>query len=345
MKSIQSELGACFKQKSFQQTSLAGWRLSIPTTAIFLVLVTSFNFATSANANDDYHVQRLLDVQEKVSAVVSKNMNACVAISDGVGYGSGVIVSPDGLVLTAGHVMAEDGEYEVILPTGQTVKAKPLGKNLDLDSGMVQITEPGPWPYVEISKTRTFQPGEWVVSLGHSGGFELGRKPPVRTGRILSRQKHQILTDAVLIGGDSGGPLFDLSGQLIAIHSSIGDSVSENRHVTIDYFERDWSRLRSGESWGSLPELNEPGKTKRRGKIGVQIDREAPNARIRTVKEGTPADEAGIRVGDVVLTFDRTRIIDGPHLIEVIRRKRAGQVFSMTIFRNGRAIKLEIQLR
>ena len=80
-------------------------------------------------AADDLHVKELLDVQKKVSAVVGKNMNACVAVTDGVGFGSGVIVSPDGLVLTAGHVMAEaDGEYEIILPTGRTVKAKPLGQ-------------------------------------------------------------------------------------------------------------------------------------------------------------------------------------------------------------------------
>ncbi len=342
---IQLILGRSQTESSFLETPSVCLRLAIHMAVMMLAVLSVGSVTAPSHANDDYHVQQLLDVQEKVSAVVSKNMNACVAISDGVGFGSGVIVSPDGLVLTAGHVMAEDGEYEVILPTGQTVKAKPLGKNLDLDSGMVQITEPGPWPYVELSKSRTFQPGEWVVSLGHSGGFELGRKPPVRTGRILGRQNHQILTDAVLIGGDSGGPLFDLGGKLIAIHSSIGDSVSENRHVTIDYFERDWSRLKSGESWGSLPELNEPGKSKRRGRIGVQIDREAPNARIRTVKKGTPADEAGIRVGDVVISFDRIRIRDGAHLIEVIKRKRAGQVFSMVVWRNENAIGLEIQLR
>jgi serine protease Do len=309
------------------------------------VLLLGFS-VFNVEAADNYHVTELLEVQKKVSAVVAKNMNACVAVTDGVGFGSGVIVSPDGLVLTAGHVMAEaDGEYEIILPTGRTVKAKPLGKNLNVDSGMVKITEPGPWPYVEVGQPRTHQPGEWVVSLGHSGGFELGRLPPVRSGRILLQEGHQIQTDAVLIGGDSGGPLFDLAGKLIAIHSSIGDSVAENRHVTIATYHRDWDRLLSGQSWGELPELNEPGDSKRPGKMGVQVDRTAPRARIRTVNQESSAAEAGIRIDDVVIEFDGIVIRDGTHLIEVVKNRSTDEVFPISILRDGNVISFEIQLR
>ena len=311
------------------------------------VFFLSFGFPVcQIEATDNYHVKELLEVQKKVSAVAAKNMNSCVAVTDGVGFGSGVIVSPEGLVLTAGHVMADaDGEYEIILPTGRTVKAKPLGKNLNVDSGMVKITEPGPWPYVEVGQSKTHQPGEWVVSLGHSGGFELGRLPPVRSGRILKQEGHQIQTDAVLIGGDSGGPLFDLAGRLIAIHSSIGDSVAENRHVTIATYRRDWDRLLSGQSWGELPELNEPGDAKRPGKIGVQVDRTAPRARIRTVNQGSPAAEAGIRIDDIVIEFDGIIIRDGTHLIEVVKHRLAGEVFPISILRDGNVIAFEIQLR
>lgn len=311
---------------------------------VFIILL-GFSFA-NAVAADNLHVEELREVQAKISAVVAKNMNACVAVTDGVGFGSGVIVSPEGLVLTAGHVMAErDGEYEIILPTGRTVKAKPLGKNLNVDSGMVKITDPGPWPYVEVGQPKTHHPGEWVVSLGHSGGFELGRLPPVRSGRVLKQEGHQIQTDAVLIGGDSGGPLFDLAGRLIAIHSSIGDSVAENRHVTIATYHRDWDRLLSGQSWGELPELNEPGDIKRPGKMGVQVDRTAPRARIRTVNQGSPADEAGMKIDDIVVEFDGIVIRDGTHLIEVVKNKMAGEVFAISIMRAGNIISFEIQLR
>lgn len=299
----------------------------------------------NARANDNFDVQRMLELQTKVSSVVSKNMPACVAVTDGLGFGSGVIVSESGLILTAGHVMAEEGEYEVIMPSGRTVRAKPLGKNLDVDTGMVQILEPGPWPYVEISDVKRFRRGDWVVSLGHSGGFELGRIPPVRTGRILSQEGHQIVTDAVLIGGDSGGPLFDIEGKLIAIHSSIGDSIAENRHVTIGTFKKDWKRLAAGESWGDLPDLNEPDKSTKPGKMGVRVDRLADNARIKEVKFGSPAEEAGIRVNDVIVKFADIAIKDGTHLIEVISRRFAGRVYPLTLMRNGKTIELEVLLR
>lgn len=315
---------------------------------LILVLITSWGFAqpSLAKPQSDAQLQQMLAIQNQVGEVVSKNMAACVAVSDGVGFGSGVIVNDKGLVLTAGHVMVADGPYEIILPSGRTVKAKPLGKNLDVDTGMVQITEPGPWPFVEMAESvDDSMLGKWVVSLGHSGGFELGRLPPVRTGRVLSKKRHQILTDAVLIGGDSGGPLFDLSGRLIAIHSSIGDSVAENRHVTIDLFRRDWDRLVRGDSWGSLPELNEPGDKRRPGKLGVTIDRAATNARIKSVKAGSPAEDVGIRAGDVVLEFNRRPVRDGAHLIELVQTKNAGNVCPISILRNGKILAFEIQLK
>ena len=115
-------------------------------------------------------VQRLRELQNTISTIVENNMPAVVAVTDGIGFGSGVVISPDGLVLTAGHVMMRDGEYEVAFPDGRTVSARPLGRNLNIDAGMVQITEPGPWPYVELSQ-REPAPGDWVVALGHSGGM------------------------------------------------------------------------------------------------------------------------------------------------------------------------------
>jgi serine protease Do len=316
-----------------------------PCLSLLALIVSGLTVPHQPAAADNPALARMREVEQQVSAVVSKNMDACVAITDGVGFGTGVIVNKSGLILTAGHVISGAGKLEVILPSGRTVKAKSLGKNLDVDSGMAQITEPGPWPFVEIADVRHFEIGQWVVSLGHSGGFELGRKPPVRTGRILSRRNHQIFTDAVLIGGDSGGPLFDLDGKLIAIHSSIGESVAENRHVTIDIFARDWDRLASGESWGKLAELNEPGDRKKPGKIGVTVDRTGPTAKITSVKRGSPAEEIGIRIGDVVIEFNKTPINHGTHLIETIKQKNAGNVFPMAILRNGKMIRFEIQLR
>jgi len=311
------------------------------------LLLLCFVYVSTIQANDNQTVERLKKIQEKISTVAAKNLGACVAISDGVGFGSGVIISPEGLVLTAGHVMAskDEGQYQIILPSGKTVAAKALGKNLDTDTGMVQITEPGPWPFVEINRDGDFSRGDWVVSLGHSGGFELGRNPPVRSGRILGRSRSQVLTDAVLIGGDSGGPLFDLDGKVIGIHSSIGDSIAENRHVTMNVFVRDWDRLKRGDSWGRLPNLNKPEPPKRRGLIGVRLNLNAPNALIRAVDQGMPASDAGVQVGDVVTEFDSVTIISGRQLIDLIKQKHAGDECPMTILRDGRLIRFDITLR
>ena len=190
-----------------------------------------------------------------------------------------MIVSADGLILTAGHVMTESSVYEIILPSGQTVKAKPLGLNLNVDAGMLQIIGDSStsWPYVNIEKTVPLRPSQWVVSLGHSGGFEIGRTPPVRTGKVLKLKKDVVVTDAVLIGGDSGGPLFNLNGDLVGIHSSIGDTVAENRHVSMPVFLRDWEAMKAGKRWGELPALINPLPENRRGIIGVRVDLATPN--------------------------------------------------------------------
>ena len=325
------------------------FKVNLYTFAIVMALITlplgwQQQVAATPGTED---VEELKRVQAKVTEVVSRVMPACVSISDGRGAGSGVIVSPDGLILTAGHVMTESQVYEIILPSGQTVKAKPLGRNLDIDAGMLQIVGGGStvWPYVNIERTKWLRPREWVVSLGHSGGFEIGRTPPVRTGRVLKVSREQIISDAVLIGGDSGGPLFNLNGDLVGIHSSIGDTVAENRHVSMPAFLKGWDEMKAGKRWGELPALVDPIPTKRRGVIGVRVDLKAPNCKIRIVNSGSSAEEAGLLVGDVVLQVKNTRINDGRHLIEVIKRYNAGDILKMQVLRNSKVMEFEIQLK
>lgn len=300
--------------------------------------------SVAAYQNDPSALDQLKHIESQVAAVVEKNMSACVAVSDGTGFGSGVIISADGLVLTAGHVISEASDFELIMPSGKTLKARRLGMDLGIDAGMMQITSPGPFPFVELDRSGELPLGTWVVSMGHSGGYELGRTPPVRTGRVLGKGQGQMFTDAVLIGGDSGGPLFDLQGKLVGIHSSIGDNVAENRHVTMPGFFANWDRMKAGEVWGELPELNAPRKMKR-GVIGVRVDLEAKNCRIRVVNERSPASEAGLEVGDVVLEFNGIAIRDGRHLIETIKKLNSGDVCRMKILRDETEFSLSIQLK
>jgi serine protease Do len=322
------------------------------------VFLFSFLLGTvlSANAyanNGKNDLEKLRFIQRKVQNTVAKNMETCVAITDGAGFGSGVIVSPDGLILTAGHVMGSGSagrEYEIIFASGRIARARALGKNLNVDAGMLQLIGQGPWPYVELAENDA-EVGDWVVNLGHSGGYELGRKPPVRTGRVLDIRGEQLVSDAVLIGGDSGGPLFNLDSELIGIHSSIGDSVAENRHVTISTFREHWGRMERGESWGKLPELTSGGKkrktepAKQRAKLGVVVDRAVTDsARIAEVRANSPAERVGIRAGDVVKLFEGQVVRDSQHLIDLVKAKAVGDTVTLTVVRGGYELNYQIIL-
>jgi serine protease Do len=309
---------------------------------MFFALALVISLLGNLRATDDDSIRSLKLIGERVTEVVDQNRDACVALVDGYGSGSGVIVSSDGLVLTAGHVIEKTnlGSFTIILSSGRRVKARPLGHNLNYDLGMAQILEPGPWQHAKINRKNDIKRGDWVVSLGHSGGWELGRDAPVRTGRFLKKENSQLVTDAVLIGGDSGGPLFNLKGEVVGIHSSIGDSVSENRHIPIELFIKDWDRLNRGEQWGTLANLGE--NNQRRPLIGVTVDLSVDRCLVKSVYRGSPADAAGIKPGDVITEFGNTRITSGQQLIDVVRRKSAGTAYPIVVQRANRTFEFKV---
>jgi hypothetical protein len=115
----------------------------------------------------------------------------------------------------------------------------------------MKIDEPGPYPFVEMGRSSTLALGQWVIAVGHPGGFRPNRSPVVRLGRVLMSNPFLIRTDCAQDGGDSGGPLFDLDGVVVGIHSRIGPgAITENVHVPIDTYKQTWDRLASAESWG-----------------------------------------------------------------------------------------------
>jgi serine protease Do len=189
-------------------------------------------------------------LEKRVQEVVAKVTPSVVSLVAGPSSGSGVIVR-DGLVLTAGHVSGQpDRDISIILPDGKRLKGKALGRNQSVDSGMVKITQEGTWPAVEIGKSFDLKKGQWVLTIAHPGGFRANRTPVVRLGRVLAVDAFVIQTDCPLVGGDSGGPLFDLDGKLVGINSRIGSAINQNFHVPADSFLSTWSRLARGESWG-----------------------------------------------------------------------------------------------
>jgi serine protease Do len=309
---------------------------------LFFLFATSV-FIRSGSAQQE-SLSELKQREQKIKEVSVRVLPATVCVTDGIGFGSGVVVSKDGVVLTAGHVLLTEGKkFVVIFPDGREVAAERLGKNLPADAGMIRITDAGEWPFVELGETSSVKRGDWCIGLGHSGGYVLGRQPPVRVGRILNTNERRIVSDCTLIGGDSGGPMFDLDGKLIGIHSSIGTSIAENRHVAIDVFKTDWDRLASGETWGKLVELS---KARPNGPLlGIKLDKNLDEvARVQRVSRGTPAWRAGLQEGDLIVSVDDESIIDWQHLIDIVADHEPDDVLKIQVERAKQLVDVSVTL-
>lgn len=205
------------------------------------------------------NLEDLLAIQSAISTALPRSSAATVAIEIADGSGTGVIVSPDGLILTAAHVSGAPGKkVEVIMHDGKRTNAITLGLDSESDAAMIRITDPGTWPFVEIDKSKSCKLGDWVFALGHPGGFDHERGLVMRPGRIVRITDQSLQSDCILIGGDSGGPLFDLSGRLIAIHSRVGPQLVVNMHVDIDTFLNIWEALLNSEFLGDGPFAKKP---------------------------------------------------------------------------------------
>lgn len=293
-------------------------------------------------------LEELGRLEARVSESSRKVLPATVALlSERTGSsGSGVITSEDGLILTAAHVVQGAETMLVVFPDGKQVQGKVLGANYSKDIAMVKIQDKGKWPFVGLGESKSLEAGDWVIALGHSAGFDPARTPPVRFGRVVSKGPGNFLTtDCTLIGGDSGGPLFDLDGRLVAIHSSIGKSLSNNNHAGVDGFREDWDRIINGETWGALslnpfanPEMPVLG-------IGMAMMRGVRGVIVESVVHGSPAAAAGVRTGDLITSLDGGEIRDGGELLQMLAKRQAGDQAKLGIVRDRRKLEMNVMLK
>lgn len=286
-------------------------------------------------------------LESKVMSVTRQVMPATVALvsSDTQSSGSGVITSADGLILTAAHVIDGAKEVDVIFTDGKRVRGKVLGANYSKDIAMVQIIDAGPWPFAEMGASKPLGAGDWVIALGHSAGFDAARTPPLRFGKVVSKGPGNFLTsDCTLIGGDSGGPLFDLDGKIVGINSSIGVSHKNNNHAGVDGFRDDWDRIKAGDMWGELtmnpfanPEMPVIG-------IGMGMRSHVRGVPVQSVLPRSPAAASGIRVGDIITSLDGTTIPDGQTLRQVLAKRQIGDKVSVSFVRDRREFKVDVEL-
>jgi serine protease Do len=299
---------------------------------------TTRPFLLSATPRDPGELRAF---QTQVEQVVKQVMPAVVAVVvGGTSQGSGVIVSKDGLILTAAHVEADaKRDVWVIFPDGKRVKGKTLGMDRPADGGMVQITDKGDWPVVEVGNSSSLKIGQWCIALGHPGGYQRGRTPPVRLGRIIVARGDTIMSSCTLVSGDSGGPLFDLEGRLIGIHSRIGAPTAFNLHVPVDVFTRSWGRMARGEVWGDVPGFA--------GGVvmGVQLRDREDRVEVESVVAGSAAEKAGMREGDVIRKFDGRVARTRDELAIFIASHKPGDNVAVEVERGKEIVLVSVKLQ
>ncbi|HBJ38296.1 MAG TPA: serine protease [Planctomycetaceae bacterium] len=286
-------------------------------------------------------LDQMLQLEEQHRRVAERVAECTVNVSIGPAQGSGVLVTADGFILTAAHVATRPGKTAIItFKNGETVTATTLGLNRSVDAGLIKIndgqSQGRKWPHASLGTSSQLRPGMWCIASGHPGGFDLNRGVVTRIGRILAVRTDALVTDCALIGGDSGGPLFDISGRLIAVHSRIGNDVADNLHVPFDHYDKTWDRLVKGEAWGYLEGFKPV--------LGVRGQQGSDVAAIAVVNPGSPAEVAGLRVGDVVEKFGDVDITDFQSLRAAVADTMPGERLKCWVRREGGRYQINVEI-
>jgi serine protease Do len=266
------------------------------------------------------------------------------------GMGSGFIVSPDGLILTNAHVVANASEVTVKLSDRREFKAKVIGTDPQTDVAALRI-EATNLPTVTLGSAQNVRVGEWVVAIGSPFGFE----NTVTSGIVSATSRALpdgsavpfIQTDVALNPGNSGGPLFNMKGEVIGINSQIysrsGGYQGLSFAIPIDtaLFVKD--------------QLVAHGKVTR-GRLGVTVQelnqslansfglKSARGALVASVQDGTPAAQAGLQPGDVVLKLDGEEIAGSLDLSSRVARIKPGTTAKLEVWRDGKPREIAVRV-
>jgi serine protease Do len=265
--------------------------------------------------------------------------------------GSGFIIDPSGLVVTNNHVIADADQITVTLQDDTNFKAEVVGRDTKIDVALLRIKSAKPLPFVKFGDSDQTRIGDWVLAIGNP--FGLGGTV---TAGILSARAREInagpyddflQTDAAINRGNSGGPMFNMSGDVIGINTAIFSPSGGS--IGIGF------ALPSNLAWPIIQEIRDYGHA-RRGWLGVNIqsvtDEIAENlgldkpkgALIASVKDGGPAQVAGIQPGDVVLDFDGKDVTDMRHLPRLVAETPIDKVVKVTVWRKRKAETLDVKV-
>jgi serine protease Do len=154
---------------------------------------------------------------------------------------------------------------------------------------------------------------------------------------LLGFNERLVLTDCTIVSGDSGGPLFDMHGRVVGIHSRISDSTDENFHVPIGAYVASWDRLVAGETWGGR-------RSRARAWAGFRAADGAEGCVVESVVTGGPADKAGLRAGDLLIRIEDQPIASVADYLDRLGRSRGGDVLALTWRRGDKEWEASVTL-
>jgi len=262
--------------------------------------------------------------------------------------GSGFIISSDGYVLTNYHVVGEADEIVVRLQDRRELDAELIGSDPQSDLALIKV-DASDLPVVDIGSSDDLQVGEWVLAIGAPFGFDSAVTAGIVSakGRSLPTDNYVpfIQTDVAINPGNSGGPLFNLNGQVVGINSQIvsrsGGYMGLSFAIPIDL------------AMDVADQLKETGEVSR-GWLGVliqEVDRDLAEsfgldkpmgALVAQVQSGSPAAEAGLQPGDVIIAFNGREIQRSAQLPKWVGALKAGTEAEMTVVRDGDEKTLEV---
>jgi serine protease Do len=279
----------------------------------------------------------LQKVQTSLKELLPKVSQATVALVINGSSGSGVIISEDGYILTAAHVSQNPGSLvTIILPNGKELQGRSLGRHLRGDLGLVKVTEAIKLPYLKVGKSQEHAQGDWCFALGHPGGFNKARGAVVRIGKIIDIKKNTLWSDCTLLGGDSGGPLFNFKGEVIGINSRVFKTSEENFHAPADLYWDFQDELQNSETI----RFNRSNSAF----LGVATTKTEKGLNVIEVIKGSSADKVGIIVGDLIKKIDTVKIQSTEGLISFLKNKKVGQKINILLIRGAKEITLSTKL-
>jgi S1-C subfamily serine protease len=293
----------------------------------------------------DAYSQAITDVVERVGPAVVRidvwhGRNATRA-----GSGSGVIVAPDGLVLTNSHVVAGAARVELMTTEGRSLTARVVGDDADTDLALVRVDAPVTLPAARLGDSKRLRRGQLVVAIGNPLGFEstvtagvvsaLGRSLRARSGRLID---DVIQTDAALNPGNSGGPLVSSRGEVIGVNTAI-----------IQGAQGICFAVAANTANFVLGELVRHGRV-RRAYIGISAQQttiprrmqlangltQGSAATITASEPGSPANTAGLLTGDMIVTLGGEPVTGADDLIRLLTGERIGQAVEIKVLRLGK---------